>query len=271
MREISGSDSGDIRARPRVEAERVLLANGGELGLLGANAAYQQVWARDSMICGLGLILCGPEGRAIHRRSMETLRRHQTPLGNVAHNVGLPGVADPALIAHGGMLERRTEDGAEVTDTIHAGCVDSALWYIVAHYYDYVMTGDTDFLETAWDSLEKALLWLRYQDSNECGLLEVHEAMDWADLFVNRYNVLYDNVLYYAAWKAMAGLARALGRAPDFYDRNARDVHRKINAVLWVGPEEVRDWEWVADTRREWLYTLRRIDTELVERPFYLP
>ena len=39
----------------RAHAERVLLANGGELGLLGSNQAYQQVWARDSMICGLGL------------------------------------------------------------------------------------------------------------------------------------------------------------------------------------------------------------------------
>ena len=39
----------------RVHAGSVLLANGGELGLLGSNQAYQQVWARDSMICGLGL------------------------------------------------------------------------------------------------------------------------------------------------------------------------------------------------------------------------
>jgi len=38
-------------------------------------------------------------------------------------------------------------------------------------------------------------------------LLEVHEAADWADLLANRFNVLYDNVLWYAALRAMAALA----------------------------------------------------------------
>ena len=53
----------------RERAEAVLLSNGGELGLLGASSAYQQVWARDSMICGLGLMLT-EEGAAIHGRSL---------------------------------------------------------------------------------------------------------------------------------------------------------------------------------------------------------
>lgn len=264
----------------REEAERVLLANGGQLGLMGSNSAYRQVWARDSMVCGLGLLLCAdPRGKEIHRRSLETLRRSQSSLGNVAHNVGFPGVPDPALIAHGGMLEDAAsipealeEDGGPaVRDTIHAGCVDSNLWYIIGHYCRYVAGGDRELLAQAWESLERALLWLRYQDSNECGLLEVHEAMDWADLFANRYNVLYDNVLYYAAWKCMAELADTLGVPSEGYRHNAADVRRKVNAVLWIGPEERRDWEWIAATRREWLYTLKRIDTELVERPFYLP
>jgi glycogen debranching enzyme len=256
----------------RREAEQILLSNGGELGLLGSTVAYQQVWARDSMICGLGLLLCGDLwGREVHRRSLETLRRYQSPLGKMPHNVGFPNVPDPALIAHGGSL-REDDTGREaVEDTIHAGCVDSNLWYIIGHYANLQATGDVGFLNDAWESLERALLWLRYQDSNECGLLEVHEAMDWADLFANRYNVLYDNVLYYAAWKCMASMAETLGRPAEEYRRNAADVHRKVNAVLWVGPEEPLDLEWVASERREWLYTLKRIETELVERPFYLP
>ena len=254
--------------RARDEAEGILLGNGGELGLLGSSTAYQQVWARDSMICGLGLLLGrDPEGERIYTRSLETLRRYQSPLGRIPHNVGRANVSDPALIAHGGRLEGENI----VIDTIHAGCVDGALWYIVGHYLRYIATGEIELTNTAWDSLEQALLWLRYQDSNECGLIEVHEAMDWADLFVNRYNVLYDNVLYFAAWNVMAILAEATGRPVEQYRRTARDVRRKVNAVLWVGPEEPRDWEWIAEERREWLYTLRRIETELVERPFYLP
>jgi glycogen debranching enzyme len=245
-----------VLRRARVEAERILLANGGELGLLGSSTAYQQVWARDSMICTLGLLLChDAEGTDIARRSLETLRRYQSPLGNVAHNVGFPDVPDPALIAHGGRLAGDAGERVGVRDTIHAGCVDGSLWYIIGHYYHYAATGDRTLLEPAWESLERALLWLRYQDSNECGLLEVHEAMDWADLFVNRYNVLYDNVLYFAAWSCMARLAEALGASPDFYRGSAADVRRKLNTVLWIGPEEPRDWDWIAANRREWLYT----------------
>ncbi len=270
--------SGSIAATPangtsaRHQAEQVLLANAGELGLLGARSAYQQVWARDSMICGLGLLCCSdPALRAVHQRSLSTLRRFQSPLGKIPHNVGLTGIPDPALVAHGGALEPQHGQDSYVSDTIHAGCVDGNLWYIIGQYYSQSVRADTALLAETWESLERALLWLRYQDSNECGLLEVHEAMDWADLFANRYNVLYDNVLYFAVWKCMAVMATALGLPSEFYASGAADVHRKINALLWVGPEEPRDWDWVGVERREWLYALRRIGTELVERPFYLP
>jgi glycogen debranching enzyme len=149
--------------------------------------------------------------------------------------------------------------------------VDGNLWYIIGQYYDFSLRQDMDTLRAAWQSLEKALLWLRYQDSNECGLLEVHEAMDWADLFANRYNILYDNVLYFAAWKCMGQMAAALGMDADFYFDNASAVRRKINSLLWVGPEEPTDYDWIRQERKEWLYPRRRVETELVERPFYLP
>jgi glycogen debranching enzyme len=261
----------DGTAVAREHAERILIGNGGELGLLGSAKAYQQVWARDSMICGLGLLLCGnPEGRAIYRRSLETLRKYQSGLGKIPHNVGLPNVADPALIAHGGSLVGRLMDGA-VEDTAHAGCIDGNLWYIIGHYFHYAATGDIDFLRESWGSLQRAMLWLRYQDSNECGLLEVHEAMDWADLFANRYNVLFDNALWVGVWRCMSKMAAALSDTPNAYEMHAEDTHRKVNTVLWVGAESPKDWDWIRAERKEWLYTLRRIETELVERPFYLP
>ena len=252
-------------------AERILMGNGGELGILGSSRAYQQVWARDSMISGLGLWLCANgEGGAIHQRSLESLRRFQSPLGKVAHNVGYSDIDDPALVALGGRLE--TEGGRRVvTDTTHAGVVDSNLWYILGHYYHYVLGKDVTYLREVWNSLEQAFLWLRYQDSNECGLLEVHEAMDWADLFSNHYNVLYDNVLYYAVWKAMGQMARALDLPAESYLSTAEETRRKINLLLWVGPEAPKDWDWINRERKEWLYPIKRVETELVVRPFYLP
>src|SRR5215212_7374709 len=196
-----------VEARARAEA--ILLANGSELGLLGGGGgAYRQVWARDSMICGLALLLLDA-GRAIHARSLATLEQFQTPMGNVPHNVGFPHEPDAALVAHGGTLTPTGESGP-VVDTAHAGCIDNSLWFILGHYANWRATGDVDTLRRAWPALERALRWLRYQDSNECGLLEVHEAMDWADLFANRYNVLFDNVLYVAAWRCMGLMDEAL-------------------------------------------------------------
>jgi glycogen debranching enzyme len=254
------------------KAEQILIGNGGELGVLGSSQAYQQVWARDGMISGLGLLLCqNTEGRSIHRRSLETLRQFQSELGKIPHNVGLTNVNDPALVALGGRLGAENNGVRSVADTTHAGCVDSNLWYIIGHYYNYFLDKDVNFLRQSWPSLEKSLLWLRYQDSNECGLLEAHEAMDWADLFSNRYNVLFDNVLYYAVWKMMGQMAEALDLEADRYFQTATDSRRKINTLLWVGPEEPKDWAWVQQNRQEWLYPLRRVETELVVRPFYLP
>lgn len=259
-----------IEARQR--AEQILLRNGGELGIVGSSRAYQQVWARDSMIAGLGLWLCrDAEGSAIHQRSLKTLRTFQSALGKIPHNVGFPNIEDPALVALNGRLQLDGTNHAAVADTTHAGVVDGNLWYILGQYYDFVLGQDAEQLRQAWTSLEQALLWLRYQDVNECGLLEVHEAMDWADLFSNRYNVLFDNVLYYAAWKAMGQMAAAIGLPATSYLHTAEDVRRKINTLLWVGPEAPKDWDWIRHERQEWLYPLKRVDTELVVRPYYLP
>ncbi len=275
----AGRDAGRaIAEEGRWRAEEALLANGGDLGLLGSNEAYQQVWARDSMICSLGLLMCtAGDGAGVHRRSLQTLQAHQSALGKIPHNVGMPNILDPALIALGGRLVAENNEGMALADTTHAGCVDSNLWFIIGHYTAFVHSGDVAFLRRSWPSLQQALLWLRYQDSNECGLLEVHEAMDWADLFANRYNVLFDNVLYYAVWRCMGTMARALAetaeqeaQAGDYLEQ-AEDVRRKLNALLWVGPESPTDWAWINAVRKEWLYPLRRVQTELVERPFYLP
>ena len=97
-------------------------------------------------------------------------------------------------------------------DHTNAGSVDSNLWFILGHLFQYRVSRRHAFLQEQWPALEQALLWLRYQDSNGCGLLEVHEAADWADLLANRFNVLYDNVLWYAALRGMAEMAQALGQ-----------------------------------------------------------
>jgi glycogen debranching enzyme len=256
----------------RARAEQVLLANGSELGLLGGGGgAYKQVWARDSMICGLALMLLD-KGRDVHRRSLATLERFQSPLGNIPHNVGFPNVQDAALVDYGGTHGSGGDDaGQPVVDTAHSGCIDNSLWFILGHYAHWQASGDLDTLRSSWPAVQRALLWLRYQDSNECGLLEAHEAMDWADLFPNRYNSLYPNALYAAVWRAMAAMAGVLGEPGEDYTRIAEHTVWKVNQLLWIGPEVAKDWEWVERNRREWLYPMRLTETVLVSRAYYLP
>jgi len=260
----------DLMTEARGRAEALLLANDSELGLLASPRLYRQVWARDSMLSGLGQVLCADERvHASFRRSLATLGRYQSELGKIPHNVERVAV-DPGDTSRDGAQQDEI-----VLDTAHAGCVDSNLWFVLGHYYHHSVTGDLDTLLSAWSRLKAAMTWLRYQDSNECGLLEVHEAMDWADLLANRYNVLFDNVLYSACWRAMGEMAQAVGggeaKQVDAWLGNAADVRAKIDTLLWVGPESRKDLGRLAAQRKEWLYPVQRMQVELVERPYYLP
>jgi glycogen debranching enzyme len=110
-----------------------------------------------------------------------------------------------------------------------------------------------------------------HQDSNGCGLLEVHEAADWADLLANRFNILYDNALWFAALRSMAVLAGTLNADGSQYEEMARDVRHKMRIVLWVGPETSDEWGPDCPGHTEWKHTLSQVDPVLVKRPFFLP
>lgn len=218
---------------------------------------YPQIWARDSVITGLGAVLTDdPELIGAFRASLDTLGRHQSELGLIPLNV------------HPETGERSTEN---------AGAVDANLWFILGHYYHYLRTRDLVYLAENWPRLEMAALWLRYQDMNECGLLEVPEAGDWMDLMAVRYNVLYDNVLYGAALQALVTMAEACGKTvPKAHGAClAADVFERLNLLLWVD----RCWvpahfaehlEKLKKMRMEWYMLYHNVGT-ISSRPFYLP
>jgi len=231
------------------KALAVLAQECSPLGLMASPEGYPHVWARDSVITSLGAIL-SPGHQDCLRTSLQTLAGQQSELGAIPNNVS---------VATGRL------------DHTNAGAVDSNLWYVIGHYVNYRMRGDIGYLSDYWRSLEQALLWLRYQDSNGCGLLEVHEAADWADLLANRFNILYDNVLWYAALKAMAALADAVGKDGARYAEMASDVRHKLRILLWVGPESADEWGPTCPGHTEWKHTLSQVDPVLVKRPFFLP
>ena len=223
----------------------------------GVVPGYPQIWARDSMITSLGAALTGePDLLAAFRASLDTLGRHQSALGRVPLNV------------HPETGEKSSEN---------AGAVDANLWFILGHYYHYLQTGNLAYLVENWPKLELAALWLRYQDMNDCGLLEVPEAGDWMDLLAVRYNVLYDNILYGAALRAMVAMEEVCGASVSQAHTAclATDVFERLNLLLWVD----RCWvpahfaehlEKLKKMRLEWYMLYHNIGT-ISSRPFYLP
>ena len=231
------------------KAQQILLSECSPIGLMASPEGYPHVWARDSVITSLGSILA-PGHETCLRLSLQTLASQQSELGAIPNNVS---------VATGRL------------DHTNAGSVDSNLWFILGHVFQYRAMKDKGFLEDSWPALEKALLWLRYQDSNGCGLLEVHEAADWADLLANRFNILYDNVLWYAVLGAMAEMAQVLGKPDQFYQDLANDVRHKIRIVLWVGRENEDEWGPNCPGHTEWKHTLSQVDPVLIKRPYFLP
>ena len=231
------------------KAHAILKSECSPLGLMASPDGYPHVWARDSVITSLGALYT-PGHENCLLVSLQTLASQQSELGAIPNNVS---------VATGRL------------DHTNAGSVDSNLWFILGHAFQQRIQPNPEYLKSAWPALEKALLWLRYQDSNGCGLLEVHEAADWADLLANRFNVLYDNVLWYAALRAMQELAALLGQDPEPYRCLADDVCHKIRILLWVGEEKTSELGPDCPGHTEWKHTLSQVDPVLVKRPYFLP
>lgn len=218
---------------------------------------YPQVWARDTAVTFLGAVATGdPILLTAARASLETLASRQSPRGLIPLNVN--------------------PDSGRVSSE-NAGSLDSNLWFILAHYLHFLVTGDSALVAQHWSALDRALCWLEYQDMNECGLLEAPEAGNWMDLLAVRYNVLYDNVLFYAALCAHRALALTLpdGTPVHHVAVDAAGVSERINLLMWV------DRCWVAEhfaehlarlqaLRLEWYMLYHNIGT-ISSRPFYLP
>jgi glycogen debranching enzyme len=221
-------------------------------------SGYPLVYARDSMITALGAALA-PEGRFRegYRASLDTLGRLQTDLGYIHRAIHLDTMSKDCN-AH--------------------GSVDSNLWFILGHYNFYRHFGELEFLRNNWPKIERAFLWLRYQDFNDCGLLEVHEAGDWEDLISIRGNVLYDNALFAYAWDVMVDLAELVGADAGPYLGRGATVREKINLLLWI-TRGGKDWRnpsvaervaAITESHQEWHWAAEPMLGILWERPFYL-
>lgn len=148
----------------------------------GLKGGYEGLWARDSMITCLGACLIGKKFKPTFKKSLETLGRYQSSLGQIPNAVGDYNI------------DRKSR--------ITFNTIDSTLWYLVGHNAYTKSYKDTSLLKKYKKNIDKAFLWLSYQDPNEDKLLTQLPTMDWQDAFPHKYGrVINTQALYYAVLK----------------------------------------------------------------------
>lgn len=171
----------------------------------GLPDGYEALWARDSMITTLGASILGAQFQAAARRSLETLSSNQSPRGQIPNAVG----------------DYNVERKSKVT----FNSIDSSLWYVIGHHAYAQAYRDTSLLRKNRKNIERALLWLEYQDPNEDGLLVQQPTMDWMDALPHKYGrTINTQALWYAALRLAGKNGRAL--------RLQRVVNGKIEKYL---------------------------------------
>ena len=106
------------------KAQAILATECSPIGLMASPEGYPHVWARDSVITSLGALL-SPGHESCLRVSLQTLAGQRSELGAIPNNVS---------VATGRL------------DHTNAGSVDSNLWFILGHAFQYRASGDADFL-----------------------------------------------------------------------------------------------------------------------------
>lgn len=143
--------------------------------------AYRGVWARDSMISLIGASCTSLDHKIIKesfKNSLITLAKYQTKLGQIPNAVY-------------GFNSKKIK--------VDLQSIDSSLWFVLGEYYYKMAYGDELFLKHK-ENIKKALIWLKYQDTDEDGLLEQLPTSDWQDAFPHRYgHTINTQALYYKA------------------------------------------------------------------------
>ena len=139
-------------------------------------ANYKRVFSRDGVISGLASLSTG-DGELIKtfQDTLLTLKGNQDKTGRIPSNVTLNG-----SVSYGTTVGR----------------VDATIWYIIGVSQYIINTGDKKMLKLYRDSLDRAVFYLSCVELNGRGFLYIPQGGDWADEYINRGYVLFDQLLY---------------------------------------------------------------------------
>ena len=184
-----------------VDALRACVTEDGFVASTEARTNYRRVWGRDAMVCGLAALVSG-EADLLQatRASLETLARHQGPVGQIPSNVSSEGT-----VSYGGT----------------AGRVDATIWWVLGACL-YGRLVDDAWLAEQHEALVDCERVLRAWEHNDAGLIYVPQSGDWADEYALSGFLLYDQALRLWASRELHAACRRqdwripLRRGPTF-------------------------------------------------------
>lgn len=181
------------------------------------HANYYSVWARDHAITSIAAALTNDE-KLIEtaKKGIFFLLEKQSNHGQIPSYVEIENKKK----VYGGL--------GSITS------VDSNLWLVIAAALLYKKTKDKRFIsDTNIKRFNRLYSLIKAFDSNDCGLIEVPLAGDWADIFYRSYHVLYDEVLYYQALKDLMFLFNE--KTKNLNDKNKFGINKYIkNRITWL-------------------------------------
>jgi GH15 family glucan-1,4-alpha-glucosidase len=196
---------------------------------------FRESWARDFSFASFGLLAL--KEFQVVKDTLELFLEHQTPEGQLP--IKLHSIGTVSRFLHSFFnREQPTEIpmrpkyiSGHGTPSLDGQC----LLVIAAIHYSF-QARDTEFLQTHWSALGKALAWTEHavKDITD-GLLSQAPFADWADSIAQSGRVLYTNVIYWKALQEMAEAARhfGLGDETNHYAERADRVARGIQSRLW--------------------------------------
>ena len=211
-------------------------------GIVAGRLKFNAYWARDGLWAVFGALALGDAEQA--RLELELFARYQPSSGSIPVRVEFVGHhltgyntlrTRPKVVGRAGGLFRDP--------------VDTAAIFVLAINEYFLRTNEGGVCERLLPAADRVLAWLRMQDRDGDGLLETHYLADWMDSIMKRTKVFNINVLYYAALRAFAALASALGDA-DAGARAAGAAERvgvRLQTAFWHGDYFL---DWVHGSRR---------------------
>jgi GH15 family glucan-1,4-alpha-glucosidase len=219
----------------RAGIERRLLTNGEEKLVLNAGLRnFREPWARDFGFASYGLLALGEERAA--RECLDVFLHYQAPSGQFPVKVHSTSVVNRYIHS---LFRREQPIEAPLRPkyiTAHNTIsLDGNGLLVNAFLHFAEFTGDHEFARENWDRLQEAIQWMESSAMEEDGLLHQGAFADWADTIARQGKILYTNVIYWRALKAMAEAAERYG--DDFqaeqYARKYHQIGAAIEAHFW--------------------------------------